>query len=272
VISLPEEASLEVLLSRFAAALRSHGSESSDAVREMASHVVGDGLAPEARIQVYRNNVHAMFVGALERTYPVLRRRVGDAYFHQLAVEYRAQHPSRSGDLHWVGKQFAPWLRTRLAGTDYAWLADLAELEWACEEALVAEQRPALEKAVLAAIAPECVADVMVGLQPGARFASSTFPIWSVWQANQSDEPGAPVDPATGSQQVVVCCGTDGLVLHSLPADQFAFVSALASGATLSGALESSGLDVERLPGVLSWLFGEGLVTALSMAREDGAS
>ncbi len=269
--SRPDEHALADVLSRFAGALRSRAPETDVAARDLASCIVDDGLSPESRVQVYRNNARAMFAGALERTFPVLKRRVGDAYFRQLGDEYRAQHPSRSGDLHWVGERFADWLRARLAGTEFAWLSDLADLEWACEESLVAEQLPSLGKNALAAISPEKVADIVLGLQPGTRLVSSAFPIWSVWQANQSEEPAGPVDPSVGPEHVVVGCGEDGLVLHSLPADQFAFVSALASGASLSVALESSGLDVERLPGVLAWLFGEGLVASLRDPREEVA-
>lgn len=267
----PDQPSLADLLSRFAAVLRSHRSESGAATRELAACVIDDGLAPESRVQVYRNNVRAIFVSALERTFPVLRRRVGDAYFEQLAIEYRTRHPSRSGDLHWIGERFAPWLRTRLAGTGYEWLGDLAELEWACEESLVAEQLPAIEKAALAAIAPEKLADVRLVLQPGTRLVRSSFPVWSVWRANQPDAQGDPVDASIGPQQVVVNCGEDGLVLHSVPADQFAFVNALASGATLAAALEYSRLDLACLPDVLAWLFAQGLVTSVDEPREEAA-
>jgi hypothetical protein len=84
-----------------------------------------------------------------------------------------------------------------------------------------------------------------------------------VWRENQPDAPGNPVDLSQGAQQIVVTCGDQGLVLHSLPAEQSGFVGALAAGASLGEALEASNLDVDRLPGVLAWLFGDGLVVAL---------
>ena len=65
----------------------------------------------------------------------------------------------------------------------------------------------------------------------------------------------------------MTCCDT-GLVLHSLPEDQFLFVATLAGGASLGSAVELSALDVEALPGMLAWLFGEGLVTALAVPGE----
>lgn len=267
--SPPDHGSLAALQAGFAALICARGQDGDASLDEFARCVVDDGIPPESRVQVYRNNVRAMFEGALERTFPVLRRRVGEAHFRRLAREYRAEHPSRSGDLHWVGAAFPAWLGARVTGGDYEWLADLARLEWAGEEALLAAKAVPLDAAVLADVGPEQLADISLTLQPGLRLVDSTFPVWSVWQANQPDAPGAPVDPALGAQYVVVACNDAGLVLHSVPADQFAFVSALAGGASLAVAIEDSGLEIERLPGVLAWLFGEGLVTGLDAPAED---
>jgi hypothetical protein len=278
VNSLPDALPLAELQARFAAALRAGAPRSNEAApgfpsdvalpdepaAALAECIVDDGLAPATRVQVYRNNLQAMFEDALARTYPVLRRRVGDDYFARLAVEYRQDHPSQSGDLHWVGRRFPEWLGLRTAGSDYAWLADLARLEWACEEALVSNSLPAAAADSLARVPPEGLAGLQFSLQPGLRLVSSAFPVWSVWQANQPASPGDAVDPSLGPQQVVVAPDADGLALRSLPVDQFRFVEELAAGRTLGSALDASGLPVERLAATLAWLFGAGLVTAVT--------
>ena len=259
--SLPESPSLAELQARFASALRSSDPQPIDDAEGFSACVVDDGLAPAARVQVYRNNVRAMFTGALERSYPVLRRRVGDGHFTRLAAEYRREHPSRSGDLHWIGSRFPEWIGTRLAGTEYAWLADLARLEWACEEVLVSEWLPPAPADSLARLHPEELPGARLALQPGLRTVGSTFPVWSVWQANQPGSSGEMTDDLLGPQQVVVAQESDGLALHSLPADQFRFVAQLAAGSTLEHALDVSDLPIERLGETLALLFGAGLVT-----------
>ena len=261
--SPPDAATLSDLQGRFAAALREPGPQSEVAIRQLAECIVDDGLAPARRLQVYRNNARAMFEGALERTYPVLRRQVGDEQFAALARRYRAEHPSRSGDLHWVGEKFASWLAPQVAADGRAWLAELARLEWACEEAMVAARLPPLAPADLGQVAPETLAEVGLVLQPCVRTVSSRFPVWSAWRAGQVDGTGEPVDLALGAQHVVVTCGDTGPVLHSLPEEQFLFVAALAGGGSLGSAVDSSALDVQALPGMLAWLFDEGFVTAL---------
>jgi hypothetical protein len=274
VNSLPDSTPLSELQARFAAAIRAGTAQDGDQATALAECIVDDGLPPAARVQVYRNNVRSLFEGALARTYPVLRQRVGEDYFARLATEYRQEHPSQSGDLHWTGQHFPEWIGSRMAGTDYAWLADLARLEWACEEALVSEWLPPAPAGSLARVPPEDLADALLSLQPALRTVASTFPVWSVWQANQPGARGDAIDPSLGPQQVVVAPDADGLVLHSLAAGQFGFVEQLVAGRTLGQALEASGLAIEQLPETLAWLFGAGLVTAVcssqdSITRED---
>lgn len=270
--SPPDSTTLAGLQARFGVALRADGDEAGPAIDALAECIVDDGLAPAARVQVYRNNARAMFEGALERTYPVIRRRTGDGFFRSLVQEYRAAYPSRSGDLHWIGRAFPAWLAGRLAGSEYEWLADLARLEWACEETLVAERRAALDAAVLALVPPDELADVGLVLQPCLRVVQAAYPVWSVWRENQPGASGEPVDFSLGAQHVVVSCADEGPVLHSLPAEHCEFVTALAAGASLGDALDSSELEVEQLPGVLAWLFGEGLVVALRDAHVNARS
>ena len=261
--SPPEPTNLAALQARFAAALRGPGREGETADPALIAGIVDDGLAPVARLNLYRNNTRAMFVGALERGFPVIARRVGDGYFHRLAAEYRDAHPSRSGDLHCIGGNFPAWLAVRLAGTEYGWLADLARLEWACEEVLVAADVPAISIEALGGVAPEVLPGVRIRLQPALRCVSSAYPVWSVWRANQPDQPGDAIAADRGAEHVVVTRADDRPVLHLRPEAELHFVAALSAGADLQDALENSSLPVESLSQALAWLFQNGLVVAL---------
>lgn len=270
--SPPDPVPLAELQSRFAAALRAAGVESGKAVAALADCIVDDGLAPVSRVQVYRNNARATFEGALERTYPVLRQRLGAERFRSLSQAYRAEHPSRSGDLHWVGAALPSWLEARVAGGPEAWLADLARLEWACEAALVAGRQPPLAAQALAGVPPDELAETGLALQPCVRTVSSAHPVWSAWRQGQTAASQEPSDPPLGPQHVVVACPDDGLVLHSIPEEQFRFVVALQNGVPLAAALACAGIEADRLPGLLAWLFAEGLVTALRAPAADRVS
>ncbi len=122
-------ASLREVQESFAAALR--------------NPAVDCAVLPPANLAIYRNNAHITWRETLERTYPVVRRRVGDDYFRQLCAHYRERFPSRSGDLHWYGRDFAGFLDSYLE-SDYRWLGDLARLEWSRAECSVMEERKAI--------------------------------------------------------------------------------------------------------------------------------
>lgn len=265
VPSPPDQPTLRELQAGLAACLQPAApGTTDDPIAAFARHVVDDAPGAGSRVSVHRNNARNTFNYALQRTYPVACRRVGDDFFNRLAAEYRAAHPARSGDLLHVGESFPGWLARRLAGTEYAWLADLARLEWACEEVLVAAEAPALTIAALADVPADRIAGMAIELAPAIRCVDSGHPVWSVWQSNQPGCDGAAVDPSLGGQCVVVQRVDDGLTLHCVPAADFAFVRELALGNTLEAALAASGVGVETLQRVLGWLFTNGMVAGVS--------
>lgn len=223
-----------------------------------------DAVALGPRLDVYRNNTRQFFRAALALTYPVLLRRVGDESFRQLAHEYSLAHPSTRGDLHWVGQEFPEWLERRLADTDYAWLADLARLEWACEEAAAAANLAPADMAALQQVAPEAFDDLRFEFQPSARVVVSRYPLWTVWQANQGAEEPAPVDLQAGGESCVVACSGAGLAVHRLEASDCSLFAALLRGDTLGAAVASSGADAASLTRVLQWAYAESLVVGVA--------
>jgi hypothetical protein len=259
-------ASLRELQAGFAAALRGEapapaGSDVGRAALDLVEEIAGGTFEPRERLQIYRNNSRAMFDGALERTYAVLLRRVGQDYFRQLARGYRARHPSRSGDLHWVGRHFPEYLAEHLAGSGYEWLAELAALEWACECALVAARAPTVGVDLLAGLEAEALASTCLRLQPSLHCVSAAVPVLDIWQANQPGGDGRPVDLARGGQSVLVSCGDAGLELREIDAATLEFIWQLQRGAPLAESLERSALPLDAVAGVLGLLFEAGLVT-----------
>lgn len=255
-------ASLPELQARFAAALRGERGQ-------VDAEVVGDGIEAAARLAIYRNNTRAMFEGALERTYPVLRRRVGEDYFRQLTRGYRERHRSRSGDLHWVGEHFARYLAETEAGSGYEWLAELAELEWACECAFIAHREEPLDPPVLVRLAPDDLARARLRMQPSLQCVASNYPVLEIWRVNQPGADGHAVDLSGGGQCVLVSCGAGGLELAEVPSTALEFTRLLQAGKPLGAAVDGSGLDLAELPGVLARLFSSGLVTGVTASSTE---
>ena len=103
-------------------------------------------------LNVYRNNVRETFIGALAASYPVLKRLVGDAYFRQMAMEYRRHYPSSAGNVTHIGESLPAYLETKFAGSNYDYFADVARLEWACQQTVGAPAAAVLDTARLASL------------------------------------------------------------------------------------------------------------------------
>lgn len=224
----------------------------------------GDGVSAGARLRVYRHNSRAMFEQALHLTYPVLRRRVGDGYFRQLGHHYRDAYPSQSGDLHEVGREFPGFLAVHLSDTPYAWLAELAVLEWSVADAEVAAEAPAAAATSLAELAPERVEFARFTYVPSLRLVRGSVPILSIWRANQPDGDGAPIDLSSGGEFVLVHRCSTNVELSCMEQVEFDFVEATVRGATLGEALEISRLPLAALPAVLHRLFADRAITAIA--------
>jgi hypothetical protein len=218
------------------------------------------------RIDVYRNNAWQFFLTALERTYPVLQRRVGADYFRQLTREYRAQYPSRRGDLHWIGEAFPAWLASRMAGTGYEWLADLARLEWACEASAAAARCDPVGLESLGGFDADVLPHLVLVLQPSLQLVASPFPIWSVWQSNQRDDAPPPVDLDAGAEHCVVACVAERVAVYRLDEPDYRLLQLLCEGMPLQTATAAATTDAEALARLLGWAVVEGLVVQVVKA------
>ena len=240
-------ASLRELQHSFAAALRDPS--------------VVCAVLPPANLAIYRNNASGGFHTALTLTFPVLRRRVGEDYFRQLAHEYRLRFPSTSGDLHWVGRQFAGFLDAHLS-VEYAWLADLARLEWSRAECLVAVELPPISANALARFSAHEFEHLVFGLQPALKLHSSSYPVFTVWLANQAEN-APPVDQSIGPEQGMVRARIDFPDVRPLDPLLFSFLCALQAGRPLGEAVTKAELEIGSLTQALEFIFGEGLVSSL---------
>jgi hypothetical protein len=211
---------------------------------DIEPYVVSNGVEPAARLRIYRNNTRENFLAALHASFPVLERLVGGDYFRQLAGDYMQRFPSPSGNLHHIGEQLAAYLEHRFAATEYAYLQDIARLEWACQEVLVAPEHPPLDPQRLAGIEPEGYGDLGFTLHPATRLVESAYPILRIWSANQ---PGGDadqiIDLRQGGERVLLRRTADSVELLALGTADFAFLSAIAAGESLARAAEAAAGD-----------------------------
>jgi hypothetical protein len=194
-----------------------------------------------ARLRVYRNNAWANFHDSLESTYPVIARLVGDAYFRQLARGLQQRHPSRSGDLLWVGRNLPAYLAALHPDGEFQYLPDVARFEWLVQEALLAASHQPLARAKLAAAAEHHDTLVFVP-HPTVRFFESRFPVLRVWDSNVSHEDSerAHIDLASGADRVLLLRPRLTLECHRLDSGECRLLRGLLAGERFAASIEES--------------------------------
>jgi len=203
------------------------------------------GRAPAAeRIGIYRNAMLANYRNALGASFPVVRRLVGAPFFNAAVDAFARAHPSVSGDLNVYGDAFGDFLDRYPHAAGLPYLADVARLEWAIDEAQRAADvvhAPDAVLATLAATVPERLPMLRLKLDPTCRQVESEYPILHLWQANQpgsNDDDRVELDE--GADRVVVRRGAGGVVLARVAAGDFAFLVALGAQAPFGAALDAA--------------------------------
>jgi hypothetical protein len=211
-----------------------------------------------ARLDVYRNNARETFRKTLSATYPVVRRLVGEACFRGIAAQFMREFPSRAGDLGRFGAELGTLLDIFYRDTEFAYLADVARLEWACAEVETAADSAPFDLLELASVDEEEHGALRFALRPCIRLVSSRYPVLSIWRVNQADDV-APIDITGGGERVLVARRGALLRLEALDAGTFAFARSLADGEPLTEALDAGcaaarGFDPGAALGLLAQL------------------
>jgi hypothetical protein len=205
----------------------------------LCEQIIGDGIAPERRVAIYRNNAVEGFLKTLQATFPTIVRLSGENWFRQIGRQYMRRYPSRSGNMHYVGEHFATFLAAELAGSTYEYFADVARLEWAYQEVLVAADHPTFDLNALTLVSPADYGALTFSTHPAMRLVHSRFPVLAIWRANQPDAVSDErITLDQGSSSVLLIRRADHVELRELPPAQFALLAALVRGGSLEQAAE----------------------------------
>ena len=196
------------------------------------------------RIAIYRRTVFANYRNALGATYPVVQKLVGKPFFDAAVDEFVLAHPSRGGDLNVYGDAFGAFLAGYPPAQALPYLNDVARLEWAIDESHRAADfvcAPDIVLGALALTAPKRLPALSMRLAPSCRLITSEFPILRIWQVNQSGYEGdIRVSLTETSDRLLVRRDADGISLRQISSGDFAWLAALAAGASLAMAIEDA--------------------------------
>ena len=216
-----------------------------------ALDIVTPGQCLPRRLTVYRANARENFAAALAAAYPVLHRELGDERFRGLAWSYQSEHPSASGNLYEVGRHLPGFLASSLRGNPDEYLRDLARLEWAVQEAMVATDSDArFDPQVLSAIPASEHASLRFTLHPAVRLLQVDYPVFDLWQAFHAADPAsrqASGVRAAAMQSILILRAGDGIELHQLDVVEYQCLDCLMAGGSL-GEMTDAALALADAP------------------------
>lgn len=233
----------------------------------LAPLLLADGIPPELRLDVHRNNLRASLSAVLAETFPAVRRLVDPRFFDYAAQTFVRTRPPESPCLHEYGAAFPDFLAKFPPCRELRYLPDTARLEWLLHLAAYAAEAPALPASGLAEVAPERLPTLRLRLHPALGLLQSPWPVDRIWAANR---PGAEsdqtIDLGAGAVHLEVARAGGTVLLRRLDAASFAFRAALREGETLEAAATSAlALDAGfDLAAELAVLFRGELVTEVS--------
>lgn len=124
-----------------------------------------DRLTSFERLEIYNRQYWLRLMECFADDYPGVRAVLGEQRFHDLAVAYLANHPSRSFTLRNLGSRLVEFIQKepRWTGAQQGLALDMARLEWAHIEAFDNAAKPPVSAADLEGRDP---ARIRLRLQP----------------------------------------------------------------------------------------------------------
>ena len=214
---------------RFAAGLMDGNQPAPTGLHDFQSRPAG------ARYDVYRNNVMASLIDALEQIFPSVEKLVGRDFFRAMAREYIQHHPPKSRVVANYGTNFAAFLSAFPPVQSLPYLPDIARLERLWLDACNSADKNALKPDDFATIPQDKLGDIALKQHPAARLIKSDHAILSIFLSNRAQENAdakTKIDPSR-AQSVLITRPVLDVTLYELKVGQFEFLTHLFAGKPL---------------------------------------
>lgn len=195
----------------------------------------GHGGPAGRRFSVYRNNVAASLIEALEQSFPIIQRLIGPENFTQLARIFYRAHPPTSPILSHYGDALAGFLEGFEPLAHLGYLPDMARLERGLIDSYHSADGVPVDPGFLGQIPPQDLPALTLRLAPPVILIRSAWPIHGIWQYNT--EPGAPQPPAQAQDVLITRPGYDPIPRLLGPGGG-EFIGAIMQNASLGAAAE----------------------------------
>lgn len=233
----------------------------------LTAHSGSTGL----RFSVYRNNVIASLIGALETRFPAVRSIVGREFFAHCARLFVSNELPRTPLMMSYGDDFPAFLATLETSRDVPYLADVARIEAARTRAYHAADAPPLDPATLAALTPAALLAAKLDLHPSVEIVRSRYPALTIWAMNSGEAELTLLD-LDAPEDAMIARVDDVVIVRRLPSGGADLLQSLQDAMAL-GEAASAAAAADRqfdLTINLAGLIGSGILTAHPANRLEG--
>ena len=156
----------------------------------LLNHVEGNtNLGSEERINIYAQMYFARLVEVLSQNFPRVFDILGFERFQDVVRAYITQQPSVYPTIQDVGEHFTDFVSAHEVGETWPFLGDLTRLEWLRLEVFDAPDAESLRLEDLQTIPADDWPELQFQLIPASQILDSTWPIHSLWLAEDAEQP-----------------------------------------------------------------------------------
>ena len=145
-------------------------------------------ISPDLALEIYRNNTRGARVKTVEIVYPACKSILGDDTFHAIASEFVNADSVGASDLNHYGETFGQYLgelvETGRLPAGYAYLHDLARLEYSYHAAYYADADPVFDFGFFER-AVKSGQPVYFRLSASLGMLATQYPVYDIWQLNR---------------------------------------------------------------------------------------
>jgi hypothetical protein len=213
--------------------------------------LLGDASSPELDqrgLRVHRNTVLSGLCEALRLSYPATDRLIGSAFFDQAALAFARRQPPREPVLARYGAGFADSLATHPGAADLPYLADMARLEWAIDQAGL--DAPGFDGARTACTLATTRGPAALVLAPSLRLLRLDHAVLAIWRAiteRRYDDLEA-ADWRAGPEWLAIHHGGDDVIVTALSERAWRLAAHFLSGGDEPGDVDSAATEFLAAP------------------------
>lgn len=198
---------------------------------DMQENILGtEKVSVETRLSIYKNAYYSRLIEALQSTYPVLNKYLGEEAFEVIMLEYIHHRPSTYRSIRWFGDQLDIFLADHLEYQASPYLSELAKFEWTMSQVFDSANADSILLEEIGKIPPALWENMRFYLHPSVRLVHLKWNVVAIWQALSDDE--KPMVPKENEVAVSWITWRKDLISQfcSMPNDEAWAVNAMSQG------------------------------------------